>query len=343
MSAKLSRRAVLGSLGAACAGALLVPDLSSLFGAGSPVPGQIAEPIARRIPVLGTQVTVVVRHPVQKLAEHAIRQAVRALFEVHGTMTRHEPSHLTALNRFAAGEAQLIPVSVLAVLERSRELHGATGGLFDATMGRLTRELQHIAERNQRLPRDRELAHLLEGTGWDQVSVDPLSRRVSFAHENTELDFDGIAKGYAVDRAVLALRDQGMEHFLVNAGGDLYAGGLPTPESEGWKIHVEAPDGGKPAHSLILSNRAVATSGNYFRPRLHDGRVIRHLLNPRLAAPSGEFASATVVAENAMDADAWSTAAFIGKPAEVERLARQHGNLEALLVDSKGRVAHLAT
>ncbi len=343
MSTQISRRAVLGSLGAVCAGALLVPDLSSVFGLGSKHASAGVAAIARQVPVLGTRVTLVVRHPDQRLAQYAIRQAVRALFEVHGTMTRHEPSQLTSLNRFGASETQIVAAPVLAVLERSRELHGATGGLFDATMGRLTRELQQFAERKQRLPGDRELSHLLKGTGWQQVHADPVSRRVSFAHPNTELDFDGIAKGYAVDRAVLALRQQGMQHFLVNAGGDLYAAGQPAPDQEGWPIHVEAPGGGRPAHTLVISNRAVATSGNSFRPKLPSGQVIRHLLNPRLASPSGEFASATVVAENAMDADAWSTAAFIGKPAEVEGLARRHGNLDALLVDPGGRVVHLST
>ena len=78
MSAKLSRRAVLGSLGAACAGALLVPDLSSVFGLGNKhVPAGVAA-IARQVPVLGTRVTLVVRHPDQRLAQYAIRQAVRA-------------------------------------------------------------------------------------------------------------------------------------------------------------------------------------------------------------------------------------------------------------------------
>ncbi len=343
MSNKLSRRAALSGLGAACAGVLLVPDLRSLFRSGASHSGDAARPFARQVPVLGTRVSLVVRHRDERLAEHAIRQATRALFEVHGTMTRHEPSPLTALNRYGAQEPQLMPSSVLTVLERSRELHSATGGLFDATMGRLTRELQLFMESNQRLPRDQELAHHLEGTGWSQVLVDPNKRTISLAHPNLELDFDGIAKGYAVDRAALALRVQGMEHFLVNAGGDLYAAGVPAADEEGWPIGIELPGGGGAAHTLVISDQAVATSGNYFRPRLPDGQVIRHLLNPRLASPTGEFASATVVAKSTMDADAWSTAAFIGKPPEVEGLARKHGKLEVLLVRPEGSVVRLST
>src|SRR5690606_13732097 len=125
------------------------------------------------------------------------------------------------------------------------------------------------------------------------------------------LDLGGIAKGYSVDRAVDALRRHGIEHALVNVGGDLYALGR-SPDGDPWQIGVRAAAAPQQlAGTIALTDAAVATSGDYEQFFTHGGRVYHHLLDPATAAPrASSLHSVTVQAASCMSADAAATAAL---------------------------------
>ena len=125
------------------------------------------------------------------------------------------------------------------------------------------------------------------------------------------IDLGGIAKGYGVDRAVAALREWGITDGLVNVGGDLYALGSSL-DDDGWSVGIRsAEDPTRLAGSLMLRDRAVATSGDYEQYFEHGGRRYHHLLDPRTGAPRiTAVHSLTVAAASCMAADAAATAVF---------------------------------
>jgi thiamine biosynthesis lipoprotein ApbE len=150
MSPTTTRRRVLTSLVGLAAGAVLVPEIGGLLSSRQ----ALNKTTLRHIPALGTRVSFLVRHPDSRLAEHGIRLAVRKIFEVHESMTLHGPSPLTWLNSCASDSYVDVPRSLLEVAQASRDLHRATGGLFDATQGRMRPENRGVAP------------------GWDAVSLD---------------------------------------------------------------------------------------------------------------------------------------------------------------------------
>jgi len=149
------------------------------------------------------------------------------------------------------------------------------------------------------------------------LRLDPQHRSATKAHAGLQADLGGIAKGYGVDRAVGALRDKRIENGLVNVGGDLYALGV-SEDGDPWRVGVRsAQDPTRLATTLTLSDRAVATSGDYEQFFRHRGEHYHHLLDPATGAPRKTRAhSLTVTAATCMTADAAATARFGSVPGD---------------------------
>ena len=330
MSATMTRRGMLVGSTSLLLGAFVIPGCQ---GAASE---QLAlQQVVRHVPALGTRVSFLVRHGDVGLAQEAIRKATKAVFAVHECMTLHEPSPLTHLNAQGAWRAVVVPPSLLAVLLASQRLHGVTNGLFDATLGTAIQEFTAMTFQQGHVPSNKAASALVEGAGWDKVMVDKAGQSVRFSHPRTALDFNGIAKGYAVDQAVGILKSAGLQNFLVNAGGDLYAAGRPSPQAKGWNIRVQGQQPGEqPPARLMLSDQAVATSGNRFQKQLANGQLAQHLLHPERVLPTNRILSSTVVAKTAMEADALATALFVGERGAMARTLEQVPGAKGYLVDS---------
>jgi thiamine biosynthesis lipoprotein len=144
---------------------------------------------------------------------------------------------------------------------------------------------------------------------YRDVLLDPIRKEVTLLHPLV-LDLGAVAKGLAVDMAARELRE--FESFAINAGGDLYLGGC-NPKGERWTIGIRHPRHEDALiDSVVVSNRAVCTSGDYERTA-DDGKV-HHILDPRMKAPAKTAASVTVIAQSTMLADALATAAFVLGP-----------------------------
>jgi thiamine biosynthesis lipoprotein len=159
-------------------------------------------------------------------------------------------------------------------------------------------------------------------TGGSASDVLDVSDRFAMIHKpGAAVDLGGIAKGYGVDAAAAALRDHGIFNGLVNVGGDLVALGVDE-DGEPWRVGVRAPD--QPdgiATVLRVSDRAVATSGDYLRYFEYGGHRYHHLLDPQTGAPRRTtMRSLTVEAAGCMDADAAATALFGAENPVAERV-----------------------
>lgn len=290
-------------------------------------------------PAMGTVAEVLLAHPGPggpALAEAALEEVGR----VEARMTRFDPT--SEVGRVNAGPGRFFPVSSMTghVVRTALEVARATDGAFDPGLGALEALwgfYRHRAPAS--LPDARRLARQAAGAGYRQVELagDLLRPRLRVGGA-VRLDLGGIAKGYAVDRAAALLRGHGVRHALINVGGDLYALGT-HPAGRPWQVGVRHPRRpGRYLTRLSLSDRAVATSGDYENFFIADGQRYHHLLDPRTGAPAPFHQSVTVTARSAMMADALATAAFATPPPQAERLLARMVHGGWLTVDRTGAI-----
>jgi len=148
-----------------------------------------------------------------------------------------------------------------------------------------------------------------------------------------EVDLGGIAKGYAADMALEELRCHGITAALVNAGGDIAVMGKP-PGQDAWRVGIQNPgrQNERLPDVIHLADGAVATSGNYERYAEIEGRRFSHIIDPRTGRPVERISSVTVVAADAMRADALATAFSVLGPAASLKLAAQLDDVEAMFI-----------
>ncbi|PPT97513.1 thiamine biosynthesis protein ApbE [Xanthomonas arboricola pv. guizotiae] len=241
---------------------------------------------------------------------HACIQA--ALDRVVAQMSTWEAdSDISRYNRAPSGSWHHLPDEFHAVLSVALEIAQASEGAFDPTVGPMV-ELWGFgaAGTRQRVPTAQAIALASLRCGWQRLQLD--GRRV-LQPGAAALDLSGIAKGFGVDRVHRALLQSGIDSALIEVGGELFGYGR-KPDASAWRVLVEsAPDedagSALPARVLALDGLAVATSGDRWHRFDADGTRYTHTFDPRTGAPVPHApAAVTVLAPDAMQADAWATA-----------------------------------
>jgi thiamine biosynthesis lipoprotein len=211
------------------------------------------------------------------------------------------------------------------VIRRAEHFSEASGGAFDITVLPLLKLWEERAGTGE-APGDGEINRALELVGHRNVAVEDGNIRLN--KPGAGITLAGAAKGYAVDRAAEVLRQAGMEHGLVNGGGDIRVIGGKTDKSP-WRIAVRDPRRKGQAAAFELRDKAVATSGTYQR-RSND------MINPRTGHPVRGLLSSTVIAGRALDADILATCAYILGADKGMEMLRRLGGVQALLITEDG-------
>jgi thiamine biosynthesis lipoprotein len=279
-------------------------------------------PVTRTIPVMGTVAEVTVVHQDRAQAEAAIDLAFDRLRWVDRTMSRYQPA--SDIGRANAGAARapvpVEPATALVVAEALRWGVASDGG-YDPGMARVS-EVWDVANRSAP-PAPAEYRRLAGRHFYRHAGVDHYRGAPVLTYDDPEvgLDLGGIAKGYAVDLAIEALRAAGIRDAVVNAGGDLYAMGR-SADGDPWRVGVRSPvDPSRIDREIALSDEAVATSGDYFQGFDYRGRRYHHILDGATAEPRlASSHTVTVRAARCLDADAGATAVFGLDPANAERI-----------------------
>ncbi|MDF1821903.1 MAG: FAD:protein FMN transferase [Alcanivoracaceae bacterium] len=163
--------------------------------------------------------------------------------------------------------------------------------------------------------------------------------RVRFARDGMKVDLGGIAKGYAIDRAIQLLRQAGIEHAWVSLGGDSYV--LGDRRGRLWQVGIRHPrDETDVAITLPAEDVAISTSGDYERYFMAGGERVHHILNPATGRPAGELASVTIIAAEGIQADALSTSVFILGVEKGLTLVNALDDVSAIIIDRQGNVSY---
>lgn len=265
--------------------------------------------------------------------------AVRAEFErIEALLSPwRDDSELSRINREAPRGPVATTPEVFSLFTASDHFHALSGGAFDpafAAAGHLYDYRAGIA------PDAGALAAVQPALGWDRLELDPAAHSIRYRLPQVRVDFGGIAKGYAIDRAVALLRAQGLRDCHVALGGDGFAMG--NHDGRPWMIGIRHPrgDADQAVVRLPVSDLAVSTSGDYERFFIAaDGSRVHHILSPQTgrSARSG-LVSATVIATDSLTADALSTTLFVLGLPRALALANSLPGVSAVLIDDTGKV-----
>ncbi|AGA32021.1 Thiamin biosynthesis lipoprotein ApbE [Thioalkalivibrio nitratireducens DSM 14787] len=257
---------------------------------------------------------------------------------MHDLWHAWEPGPLVRTNDLlAAGEAFSAPPSILTLVERAQELDALTGGLFNPALGRLVAAWGfHQNEAAGPPPTPATLAALLEDPPR-MADIEREGTRLRGRHPELQLDFGGLAKGLAIARSLERLAELGVEHAIVNAGGDLMTMGRPAHRA--WRIGIRDPRAAQVLASVELgSGEALFTSGDYERGYEWEGERMHHVIDPRSGRPARGLTSATVLHDDPVLADAAATTLMIAGPDAWPRYARRLGAELALVTLPDGTV-----
>ncbi len=280
--------------------------------------------------IMGTTFTITIdgfadAHQAAQAAFDEIRRIDRLL------STYKDDSEISEVNCNAAKEPIAVGPDFWAVVSASRVYFELSEGSFDPTVFPLMRAWG-FSKKEGRLPAAEELEKILPLVDFNNVVLQESSRTIRFRREGMALDFGGIAKGYAVDRAIEVLKELGVTRAIVDAGGNFYGLGTPVGR-ETWKAGIRHPFRlDEIIAQFPVSNAGVATSGNYERFFEIDGTKYCHIMDPRTGWPVPRTLSTTVIADTAMAADALSTSVFVlGEEKGMDLIERLPG-VEGMLI-----------
>jgi thiamine biosynthesis lipoprotein len=241
-----------------------------------------------------------------------------------------EDSEVAQINKYAGKRFVKVSDETLYVIKQALKVASQSEGAFDPTVRPLL-EIWGFKEAKFVPPRDEEIKKALEFVGWKKVEVKEES--IKLRYEGMRLDLGGIAKGYAVDKAVDVLRRYGIDNAIVEIGGDLYCLGKGL-NSKGWRIGIRHP---RKKFGIIakiyLSDDAVATSGSYENYIRWKGKLYPHIIDPREGIPvQNSLLSVTIIAPTCLEADAWATALFVMGWEKAKKVIEEKGELEGVLI-----------
>ena len=232
-------------------------------------------------------------------------------------MSHYKPeSPLSRLNREAASGPVTVEPELFDFIAESLRYSRESDGAFDITVGPLMKTWGFFRG-GGRLPSDAEIVEVRARVGYGHVVLDRQAHTICFDRPGVDLDLGGIAKGYAVDRAVALLRRSGVAAALVNAGGSTIYGLAAPPGREAWDVDVQDPLGGdRVALTVPLKDRALSVAGRAEKSFEKDGVVYSHIMDPRTGRPVQGVLSVVVLTGTGTAGDALDDAFFV---AGVER------------------------
>lgn len=265
----------------------------------------------------------------KKNVNEAIEEAFSEIERIEDVLSFYnDDSIIYALNSTGYLTGEKVTSELEYLIKKSMYYSEISEGAFDITVHpiqELWREgLWKEDAKTQKIVINDKLDHV----GYKKIVIDDNGIFLN----GTKIDLGGVAKGYAADRALKILQDEGFDQVLVNIGGDMVAGdGV-------WKIALINPDETNTyITSFNISNKAIATSGNYAR-YFDPSKKIHHIIDPRTGYPASGCISVSIITDECIDADALATAVFVLGPNDGLSLVNSLNNVEALIIDENRNI-----
>jgi len=298
-------------------------------------------------PVMGTFADVIALAPDLHTAKDAVEKAFEEFEKVEKLASYYRTdSQINRINQNACKQPVKMSDDIFEVIQKAIKFSELTNGAFDITVAPLV-ELFKRAEDTNSLPQKNEIEDARSKVGFQKLILDTENKTIRFSVEGMRIDLGGIAKGYAIDTAVEAMKQAGAAGGMVDIGGDIRVFGNPPNGRDCWLISLQNPDTPKTDISkdnyllvLKLNNTAVATSGDYRRFYFIKGQKFSHIFDTHTGYSANKLSSVSIITENAAKADALATAVSVMGKDKGLNLIEKLPQAEAILLSSanKGKI-----
>lgn len=297
----------------------------------APVPNQ-NQPITKSDYILGTIIDITIY---DKQDESIIDKAMARIREIEAKMTINnaDTSEIIALNE-AAGKSEVkVSPDTFDVLERAKFYSELTNGLFDPTVGSIVK-LWNIGTEYAAVPDPKVLEEKRLLINNDKLILDRSNLTAKLVDAGMQVDLGAIAKGYAADEVAKVLKENGVQHAIINLGGNVLTMG-GNMQGDPWKIGIQNPFNprGDYLGIITIDDKTVVTSGTYERYFEKDGKRYHHILDPRTGYPAdNEVASVSIITDSSMDADGNSTSVLLLGLEDGKKFVESEVGFEAIFV-----------
>ncbi|SHI43408.1 thiamine biosynthesis lipoprotein [Clostridium amylolyticum] len=324
---------------------LFIPLLSflitaSLFNGCSKAPVKDSpsnEPLSKTEFFMGTVVSISLY---DKKDDKILDKAFNKVKQIESELSiNKEGTEIDKVNNSAGKDTVKVSKDAFINIEKGLEYSKLTEGSFDITIGPLVK-LWSIGLPEAKVPTSEEINNTKSLVGYKDLEINKADNTVKLKKTGMKIDLGGIAKGYTADAITDILKENGVEHALVDLGGNIYALGN-NPEGRPWKIGVQNPfdSRGKIVGYVPVENKSVVTSGIYERYIEKDGKKYHHILNPFTGYPyDNELAGITIISDKSIDGDALSTSVFSKGLEGGMKFIEKLPNIEAVFVTKDNKV-----
>ncbi len=272
-------------------------------------------------------------------AQQCINGAVDEVTRIEALLTTFTDDSETArINAAAGAHPVVVSAETFALIERSLRISRLTQGAFDVSYGAIDRRFWNFDTGMKTLP-DREAAKAaVRRINYRNVELNTAECSVFLKAKGMRIGFGGIGKGYAADRAAAVMKAAGVKSGVVNAAGDLVTWGM-QPDGSPWTIGIADPSNRKPHFSsLKVSGLAVATSGDYEKYVVINGRRYSHTIDPKTGFPVSGIKSATIICPSAELADALATPVMVMGVKAGLGMINQMNDIACIIVDDAEQI-----
>ncbi len=288
-------------------------------------------------PVMGTDLELVASVDDEAIARHAFDAALSEFKRIESLMSEwRQDSELYLVNANAGKAPVKVSDELFKVIEAGQKVSVVSDGAFDITWAAMA-GLWDFNKQEKIVPIGAEIKKRLLLVNYKDIELDYGKKTVFLKTKGMAIGLGGIAKGYAVDKAMEIVQKKGVKNAILRAGGDMRVQG--AEDGRPWKIGIRDPRK-KDLNfaALEIRDSSVSTSGDYERFFEKDGVLYHHIMDPRTGYPARLARSATVIGPDTMTTDALSTAVFVLGAEKGILLVEALDGIEAIIVDAEGRI-----
>lgn len=293
----------------------------------------------RILKLMGNRFEISVVSDDEHWASGRIDLAVAEISRIEKLLTTFSPDSQTNQINAAAGIKPLkVDAEVFQLIQRALKISALTQGAFDITYGSIDKSLWNFDVNMKSLPDAETARNAVRLINYKNVLLDPENLTVMLKEKGMRIGFGGIGKGYAADRAKAVLQQNGVNSGIVNAAGDLTTWGT-QPNGKPWTIAIADPDRQlTPFSTLNISNMAIATSGNYEKYAVINGKKYSHTIDPKTGLPVSGIKSVSIICPSAEFADAMATPVTVMGVRVGLDLVNQLQQLACVIIDDNNRL-----
>ncbi|MEP6950243.1 MAG: FAD:protein FMN transferase [Ginsengibacter sp.] len=289
--------------------------------------------------LMGNRFGITVVAHSEEWANEMINEGVKEIQRIEKLLTTFsDDSETSLINKNAGIQPVRVSSEVYNIIERSIKISSVTQGAFDITYGGIDKKLWNFDQTMKALPAVKNAKKMVKLINYKNILLNKENQSVFLCEKGMRIGFGGIGKGYAAEMAKEVMKKKSVGSGIVNASGDLTAWGM-QPGGKPWTVGIVHPDYKEhPFSYLNISDMAVATSGNYEKFVMINGKKYSHTIDPRTGMPVTGIKSVTIISPNAEISDAMATPVMVMGISNGLNLINQLKQVECVIIDDNNKI-----